>query len=246
MEIEKDKINRMDLKQNMMKHILFKVDYQGVVSIEVLMTKLNEYIQTKFSNYETKFLNGLEIQVNSIQELSETLSLPVKEITKQPLHVFTGNKFGSDQLTLTISKYFTELNIQCKDYKTIDEYLIFFQELFFKLKEFEHFISEKRFGLRKIGFGLFNERDEIFDQFEKKIMEPECPGFPIKEGTSVQKLRTEKYDIIFRRQIEEGIILEKGEQKKAYKATLDIDGVLTENDLKNNTQKEWSKLIVKI
>ena len=70
MEIEKDKINRMDLKQNMMKHILFKVDYQGVVSIEVLMTKLNEYIQTKFSNYETKFLNGLEIQVNSIQELN--------------------------------------------------------------------------------------------------------------------------------------------------------------------------------
>jgi len=226
-------VKRCELKHNIMKEIILRIDYQGILEIEEFIKKIQPKLKENFSNYEVKFMNGIEVQIHNPEELSKTLSLPIKEITKQPIHVYTQNKHGNDELMLNISKYTTDLSIKCKNYKGIDEYLDLFEGLVQDLKEKNDFFTEKRFGMRKISYEIFKNQEDAFKCFQKTKIVPEIDGFEIINGNTKHRLKSKNdFTIDYKREIEDGTILEGGEKIKAYRIILDFDGFFDENKLK--------------
>lgn len=248
---EKNEIKREDLKSNIMKNIIFRFDYQGMIDSTDFVKLFNENFKDFFLEYRKNIHNTVDLQLNNIEDISDTLSIPISEIKKQDIHVFKKNSFGSDKLTLIVSIYNTILNIECVNYKNVNEYIEFINnyiELLFKQNQY---LSLKRFGLRKIGTSIYTDFKEINVDFEMKYFNFEETVF---EHYKLQKNRIEEiiFDqhtglkVNFIRSLDTGIIFEEenNEEKKAYQVTLDLDAYLDEIALNNNNYKENLKALI--
>lgn len=231
-------ITRTDLKRNMMKKIIFRLDYQGILNSSDIISSFNKTFKDKFGVLQTTFHNKVDFDMNNIEEMSETLSIPIREIEKQEIYRLSENKFGSDKLTLDISKYFTTLNVDCTNYKNIDEYLAFFSELTDFLFDTNEFIVIKRIGLRKIGSLIFFNPKDVYKSFEQKYF-----NFDF-EDTEFCSIRNRYIDVLqydansplinYVRSFETGKYYDEGAKKEldAYQVLLDIDSYFTEQILK--------------
>lgn len=227
--ISKDKIERKHLKRNIMKTVIFRIDYQGVTEVEDLVEPFKEKFDGYFKSYITTFHNRVDLELNKIEEISELLAIPIKEIERQIIHRFSQNQFGSDLATLDISKYFTTLSINCTEYHLIDEYLKFFSELTDFFFSINSYLKIKRIGLRKIGGDIFFGLDEIFKSFEKKYFnfDFEETHFNATKNRYYDELRGDsKSPIInYARSFETGKWTDVKElkEKPAFQVILDID-----------------------
>jgi uncharacterized protein (TIGR04255 family) len=233
--MEKISITRDDLKQNILNEIILRIDYTGIISIDGSLETFEKEFKSNFINYETTFLNRIELGAIRIDEISENLSIPVKELEKQLVHRFTKNTFGDDDVTFDISKYFSVMHINTKDYRSIDAYLKFFNNYIHFLKRENSFLSIKRFGIRKISSNIYSSIDELLHDFESKYFNVEFESRNFKKGGSqmVDLLTSEDelYNYNYKRLIEKGFKKEGDELKEAYQALLDIDGYLTEQNI---------------
>lgn len=203
------------------------------------MIAFKESFKGAFKNFQTTFKSQIDLELLNIEDISETLSIPVKEIVKQETYRFSGNTFGVDILTLDINKYFTTLTVTCKDYVSIDEYLAFFAKFVDFLLEKNDYLSIKRIGLRKIGGKIFFNIDDIFNDFEKAYF-----NFDFSE-TDYNSLRNNHIDVLFldeqnpminyMRSFETGEYWKEEENRSvsAYQVILDIDGYYQETTLKS-------------
>ena len=137
------------------------------------MVQFEKKFEKKFSNYETTFLNRIDLGAIRIDEISENLSIPIKELEKQIVHRFSKNSFGVDDVIFDISKYFSVFHIKTKDYNSIDLYLDFFGKYIHFLKTENIFLSIKRFGIRKISSNIYPTMDELLNDFEPKYFHVE-------------------------------------------------------------------------
>lgn len=235
--MNKDKIERSDLKSNIMKRIIFRIDYQGVIDIEDILKSFETKFEKSFKTLERTFHNKLDFGINNIEDISETLSIPVKEIQKQEIYRFKESTLGQDNLTLDISKYFTTLTVDCSNYEGIDLYLDFFVKLIDLLYEEEDYLKIKRVGLRKIGGSIYFERDKIFEDFNKKYF-----NFDFQD-TNFNSITNRYEDVLqhddkspvinYIRSFETGVMRDNSESKVAFQVILDIDGYYSENILNN-------------
>jgi len=235
--MRKNQIKRKQLKKNMMKNIIFKIDYQGVIDTEDIIKLFNENFKSLFQNFQTTFHNKVDFDLNNIDDISDTLSIPVKEIQKQEIYRFTNNTFGKDQLILDISKYFTALTVNCQDYEGIDKYLNFFSKYIDFLYENSDFLKIKRIGLRKIGGKIYFKQNDIYNDFEQKYF-----NFDFTD-TTYNSIRNRYIDVLqfdekspiinYVRSFETGIYQdnETKEKSNAFQVLLDLDGYYSEEIL---------------
>lgn len=242
-------VDRYCMKSNIMKKVIFRVDYKGVIDIkDFVKSSLEELINPFFEDYETTFQNTFNIDLN-INAMSELLSVPIKEIEKQEIHRFTGSHFTNkdqtkttDSVVLDISKYFSTLEVTCLEYKNIDPYLDFFALLMSRMTEFTKFISIKRIGLRKLGSKVFYDFDEIFETFEKKYFYfdfSEKDLFPnkINHLDVLEKDHTSPV-INYSRSFDKGTYISEDGEKDAFQITLDLDGYMEEDRLPKTEIKD--------
>jgi len=230
----KDAIKREDLRQNIMKEAIFRIDYQGIINLEGILDDFNKAFPNHFKLYETTFHSRIELGAIKIDEISETLSVPIRELEKQPIHRYSENLFGSDKLTLDISKYYTYLHVECKEYKTIDTYLEFFSNLIIFLKSKFTYLSIRRFGLRKVGENVYYNPEAIYEDFEREY-------FHAQFSPKYRKQRCEYFDLLtiqedptiinYKRLIEKGYAPSADGVAEAFRVVLDIDGYLGEEFL---------------
>ena len=252
--MDKQEISREQLKDNIMKHIIFRFDYQGMIDSTDFVKLFQKEFNGKFKSYSKNTHNKVDIQLNDIEDISNTLSIPVSEIIKQDIHVFSDNQFGSDKATLNISIYNTILNIECVDYKNIDEYLEFIIKYANFLFDNETYIALKRFGLRKIGINIYENFDSIHEDFEKdyfSFKETYFNNFSLYRNRIEEVLYNEetKFKINFIRLLDTGNVInhDTGESKKAFQVSLDLDAYLDEEALiTNNYKQELPQLIKNI
>ena len=252
--MNKDEINREQLKDNIMKHIVFRLDYQGMIdSTDFVKLFLKEF-DGYFKLYSKNTHNKVDIQLNDIEDISNTLSIPVSEIIKQDIHVFKDNQFGSDKVTLNISVYNTILNIECTNYKNINVYLEFITKYTTFLFATESYLTLKRFGLRKIGSNIYEKFDDIHEDFEKEYFtfkETYFNDFSLFKNRIEEVLFKEdtKLKVNFIRNLDTGNIFnpDNGESTKAFQISLDLDAYLDADALiHNNYRNELPKLITYI
>lgn len=234
---EKSEILREHLKRNMMKNIIFRIDYQGIIDSDDIVKEFNKKFKGLFKNLTTTFHNKVDFELNNIDDISDTLSIPVKEIEKQEIHRYSKNTFGNDELVFDISKYFTVLTVNCSEYQGIQDYLEFFADYICFLYEQCEYLKIKRAGLRKIGGQVFTSRDQIFESFEQTYF-----NFDFTDS-EYNSIRNRYVDVLqkddnspvinYIRSFETGILRdnETGEDKEAFQVLLDLDGYYPEEIL---------------
>lgn len=167
----KSQYNRYSLEENQLKKVLIRIDYSGVTTIEKWVEVIkSSFIKDYFDKYFKRIHNNAKIDLSRIEDLSQSLSIPISEIIKEPIHTFTDSKFRDreDKIQLDITGFYLALTIDCKKYKNIDLYIEFISKLIKLLLDSDSYIQIKRIGIRKIGGAEFNSIDEIYDTYEKE------------------------------------------------------------------------------
>lgn len=245
---EKNEIQRHDLKDNIMKFALFRIDYLGVADATELQKAFVDHFKGTFEKFATISQNQYDLQISDPESISETLSIPVKEIREQKIFRFSQNTFGiENKLTLDISTYFTTLNIECYKYKSIDEYLNFFIELIKCFKARNSYLDIRRIGLRKVGGSVFFNINEITNKFESNYFDfvtTSISGSSLKSALHTDVLHFEKGpDVNFTRSFDLGTYRDKeGKDVEAYQVKLDLDGYFSSDSCEQDMVKMKKQL----
>ncbi|MCX8534340.1 hypothetical protein [Chryseobacterium luquanense] len=234
----KDQIKREDLKENIMKRIIFSVNYQGVVAPNIISSLFATKFEKYFGVMETTYADQLDHDIYNFNEISDTLSIPKREIENQEVYRFSENKFGKDYVILDISKYFSTMLIECVQYEGIDLYLDFFSEYINFLDEEISFFKAKALRLRKLGGSIFFETGEIFNNFEKEYFNFDFEESIYRSKRSIYKDMLECADqngpiINYVRSFDTGDYYDskRDEIIRAFQVLLDIDSSYSEEAL---------------
>ena len=171
--MSKSLYNRYSLKENQLKKILIRVDYSGVTTIDNWVESIKSgFIKPYFASYIKKIRNNATMDFSNLEEISRTLSIPISEIIKEPIHAFSDSKFEGceDKVALDITSLSLTLSINCVHYKNIDPYVKFMIQLIQKLLDSDSYIQIKRIGLRKIGGCEFVDMDAVYKVYEKDVV----------------------------------------------------------------------------
>ncbi|MCS2306956.1 TIGR04255 family protein [Bacteroides thetaiotaomicron] len=235
----KTEIGRYDLQRNIMKYVLFRIDYIGIANTMDLYNVFTSNFSDKFASFSTSQQNKYDIQINDLESVSESLTIPIKEIQKEEIFKFTHNTFGTDELTLNITRFFSTLQIKCTNYHTIDEYLAFFSEMIGEFKNKLKFFNIKRIGLRKVGGNAFlaTEQNVIYEYFNKELFSfaTNIQGSTLINGRHFDAIAYNDTSIVnIIRLFEKGRI----NNDDAIQITLDLDGYLTGERLEERNAKK--------
>ena len=234
------------VKSNILRKVLLRLDYKGIVKIEDFIEKNSDWFRGYFGKVDNSIHNDINIDISDLnyQTLSQMLSLPIKEVIRQEIYSFTENTFYDENLesntkdivTLKIGKYFTTLEIECNEYNSINPYFLFFKEYIDRLINDNKFISIKRLGLRKISSNIFTSKEALFDCFDKKYY-----YFSMNDDFNTDNFN--RLDVLyadhsspivnFRRRINQGKVTNEQTQQSTngYLAFLDLDGYLDEQKI---------------
>lgn len=242
----KSDITRYMMKKNILRNILFRVDYKGVVNVsDFISTIKDKLLEPYFNEYNNTFNNNVNIDLSgtSIEDVSKMLSLPVKEVSQQEIHIYSGSKFTNgdmpttDEVELHVSKYFITLEIKCKgEYKNIDPYLTYFSSLIKNLLSYNNYTRFKRVGLRKIASQLCGNINEV-----NAIFEPDKYGnilddkFALVEFNHIDIIRKpeQPYTYNYRRNLKSVQVINKetGVKSDGYLALIDLDSYIIEENI---------------
>ena len=82
--------DRYSLEENLLRKILIRVDYTGVTTIDSWIEKIKvDFIKDYFDRYIKHLNNNAKIDLSNLGDISKSLSIPVTEIVREPIHTFT-------------------------------------------------------------------------------------------------------------------------------------------------------------
>lgn len=173
---------RHSFKANLLKSVLIRFDYTGINSLDNWIEKPKDLFYEHFTSYERGVHNNAQLDLTNLDDIAKTLSIPVTEIKKETVHVFTGWKMGNtDDVKLSISAYYLTLNVVCKNYTTIDNYINFISEIIKLLYQEFGFFNIRRVGIRKVGGDSFLSKEDVY-----KVFKPEYFfGRPCEENVTM-------------------------------------------------------------
>ena len=231
--MDRSMISRDSLKYNFLKRIIVRLDFQGVLDIEmdsVLADVKNLLKEAGFNKYHEKMSHEIDIE---IREDDNTIDqLPIRERISYKVYSFIDDNRG---IVLDISRSFVCVNIASTKYIPFDEYINYIVDIGNIYKEKINFLRMNRFGIRKINQCIVKDINRINDLFQdsyyscKKTFSDEN----IDEITRRQLSSKDKYRMIVTSNIQRGSL----KDQPTYSIILDSDIFAEDeiiNDLMNN------------
>ena len=169
----KSQYDRYSLKENQLKKILIRVDYSGVTTIDNWIESIKaDFTKPYFDRYVKRIRNNATMDFSNLEEIARTLSIPISEIIKEPIHTFSDSKFKDqeDKVVLDITSLYSALSIECIHYKCINPYIEFVSKLIENLLASDSYIQIKRIGIRKIGGCEFEDMNTVYNVYEKDVV----------------------------------------------------------------------------
>lgn len=212
-------IERENLKRNILKETIIRVDFEGVLPVEldnILLKSKAVLKENGFNQYknEENLTNNMTGVVNNSFLLT---------------HLFENTNKG---YSIRISCNFLVLTIHSNGYTPYEEYVKLFVELFDIYKENVDFLSLKRFGFRKNNFCYIKDYDKINKYFSPNYFSLNEPidGYLLKIKERREKLEKENLVINLIYTIKE----EEIENEKWYKVIVDSDIYTINSNVINN------------
>lgn len=211
-------ITRASFKNNFLKHIIMRLDFQGVMQTEMegIIVIVKKYLKdNNFSRYEEKIGNEIELNVGpNIFNMQE----PVKEVRQTKIYSFYNDDTG---YAFDLSASFVILKVNATKYASFEEYSKLFIDICNVYGEKIDFFTVKRFGLRKINFCFLKDISLVCKYFEGKYYSCQdlFPNAQIVTNVKQTNLIIDQYRLNISYVIEQGQI----QDNIMYKVILDSD-----------------------
>lgn len=239
---------RHTLKRNLLRNVLIRLDYSGIDDIQKAISNKVDFFSRHFGVYTRGKANNASIDFTNVDDIAKTLSIPVREIKSETVHTYTEWKGEQhDDVNLSITSYYTTLNVACRDYKTIDEYLVFIKAFIELMYEIFSFMNIKRIGIRKLGGDTFESNDKMINVYKKDLLFGQdidsSARFLQREYTDRYAIADGSMKVNYSRNYRLRVV--EGQDKS--QAMLDIDGYVDESnisqyDVKGDAMKVLSKI----
>lgn len=226
--MNKDSFTRYSMRENMLKKVLIRVDYDGVTDINnwILQLKEDDALSSCFKSYHMALQNKTSFDLSKMEEFADSNSIPLSKIKSEPLHKFFDSDFQNreDIIEMEVSNLFLVFTISCNNYKNLDPYIEYLSVYFDRFLDFDKYINLKRVGIRKVGGRVFDSLEEVGETFEEELY-----------GLNIKSIPKKKYDLEYvDRFFDEDRRVKVNfsrrcravdyEGKTKYQALLDLDG----------------------
>lgn len=154
-------ITRTDFQFNFLKNIIVRIDFQGVLEVEMekILMLIKPYLKDKgFSRYMRKMSNEIEINVSNLNQQTPSFS----KIQSQEVHSFVNDDKG---YVLNLSSSFVCLDISSTAYAPFEDYSILVLDIADIYKSNIDFVSINRVGIRKINICMVEDKKKIKEYF---------------------------------------------------------------------------------
>lgn len=160
---------RYSFKHTLLRNVLIRIDYTGITNIDNWVESFQTVMKEYFSIYNRGIQNNARVNLTSLEEIANNLSIPIEEIRKETIHEFSSWKKDANDVTLSISPFFMTINVRCKEYSNIDAFLELTKIFLGKMYESNPFFDVHRIGIRKINGKVFDTVDEILKIYKKQL-----------------------------------------------------------------------------
>lgn len=170
--MSKESYTRETQRANFLKRVIIRIDYTGVVTASNFVESIKSaFIKNYFDSFYKRFIGQAKLNFSDLGSIAKTLMIPVQDLKNEPLYVFSASPFRGtkDIVTMEISAYYTALDINCKEYQSIDPYRELISEFVHLISEQEIALSINRLGIRKANGRIFDTVDSLLDTYESGV-----------------------------------------------------------------------------
>lgn len=171
----KENFTRYSMRENMLKKILIRVDYDGVTDINkwIDIFKATPDLNSHFNDYGQSYLNKASFDLSKMEEVARQRSLPISAFDSVPIHHFRESHFDGhqDRVNMEIAGLFMTFQVDCVHYTNIDDYFDYLNRYLASFMESDRYIKIKRIGIRKIGGDSFASTEDMNNTFEAGFFE---------------------------------------------------------------------------
>jgi uncharacterized protein (TIGR04255 family) len=226
----KDKIDRRDFKYNFLKKVIIRIDYNGILDLDMDYTVRNikdELYDQGFKIFQEGFINQVDFEIKDPELIETQMMIPINELKKAKSYNFSSEDMSQ---SIQITKYFAILNIDFGKYITFETYGKLFSIIVKHLKDSNKFLKILRIGLRKINNCILLDISKLNEYFEERYFENIIQPF-IGENYELNLVNSQRSDsfhitdndVNLIRFLSQGILDIDGSEKEAYQLVLDID-----------------------
>lgn len=220
---------RSQLKNNFLRKVIMRLDYQGVIDIVDTIKNLQLYIKnTGFVEMQEAYINDLEFQLNDPIAIANQKAIPITEISQIKTYKFRNEKRDA---MLEINSLFCSLAIEVEEYRCYETYGPVLIEIFHRLAKNNPYINLQRIGFRKINDCIVRDYEKINLYFDSVFFPPVSNRFKLTGCNFIQtncsyvdNFELDRYMINYTRSVTKGELNINDDVESAYQIAIDIDG----------------------
>jgi len=237
--MSKDRFNRERIHDSMMKMVIIRLDYSGVIDIKDLVKIFDKHFprafKERFEHHNQEF--NIQLRKEDIESIHKTLSVPINVISRETITRYHKIQDAACDATLDISKYYLCMTVKCNNnYDGLDRYVSIIKGAITTFKKNIPYFSPKRFGLRKVRIENKRNKEEFNTIFEDNVFfehdyELDNCIYTGKEYVDIMVLpEVHNLNINVRAKLE---LLKTLDGHSEYMTTLDIDAYYNGDELLN-------------
>ena len=192
----KKEIKRSDFKYNFLKKIIMRIDYTGILDLELEKTiiLLKEMLQDSgFVNLKEEYINEVDFDLKDPEKIETQLVIPISELKKNKAFIFTTE---NNNMSLQVTRFFTFIDINLDGYVKFEELAKTFSKVIEIIKENNKFIRVLRLGLRKINNCLLLDISKLNEYFEERYFTNILPSI-YEDDFTVNLLKSHTIDSFY-------------------------------------------------
>ena len=211
--------NRNELKRNIISSIILRVDYEGLMDIDLdnLIVKIRELLK------EEKYLDSREIYKNELEFLINPNSSSINDLLRinpQPtLKVYEFIDENKRKIQISRKFFICELHI-FEEFEKYSKIMCHFMEN--AISDISLF-KIKRLGLRKVNVCYVLEQNSISKYFKNLAIVNQPTGYKYISSNIDNLYESDNFKIKLSKNIQTGKISDPNETKEAFQIILDID-----------------------
>lgn len=237
---------RGDLKNNFLRRIILRLDYNGVIDIKETLVELQKFLKSiGFVDMMSGFISEVEFELNDPILIESQSSIPLKELNKIETYKF---QTADKNTFLEVNRLFVALSINSENYCVFEDYRDKFIEIIELIGKKNEYLKPTRLGLRKINNCILLNRTKFAEYFNPEYYRDISVSLK-KDGFESDTLDSKCIDTVYYKRymfnyircLTQGTLRKDSEEQDVYQVSLDIDGYSNDSEWLKNLNLDKTK-----